>query len=89
MVDEPEEGRIHCRSRHQRSGPHVSAPRWIAIMFTLGILIAGLLAGSALTAGIGGPEGSPLEPVTDLWGCHIRNLRGDRADRCRCCCGGG
>jgi hypothetical protein len=36
------------------------------MMFTLGILIAGLLTGSALTAGIGGPEESPLEPVTDL-----------------------
>jgi ubiquinone biosynthesis protein len=45
---------------------HVSALRGIAMMFTLGILIAGLLTGSALAAGIGGLEGSALEPVTDL-----------------------
>jgi len=45
---------------------HVSALRGIAMMFTLGILIAGLLTGSALAAGIGGLEGSALEPVTDI-----------------------
>jgi ubiquinone biosynthesis protein len=45
---------------------HVHALRGIAMMFTLGILIAGLLIGSALAAGIGGLEGSTLEPVTDL-----------------------
>jgi ubiquinone biosynthesis protein len=45
---------------------HVSALRGIAMMFTLGILIAGLLIGSALAAGIGGLEGSALEPVTDV-----------------------
>jgi ubiquinone biosynthesis protein len=45
---------------------HVSALRGIAMMFTLGVLIAGLLTGSALAAGIGGLEGSALEPVTDL-----------------------
>ncbi|GMQ93049.1 MAG: hypothetical protein BMS9Abin12_0526 [Acidimicrobiia bacterium] len=45
---------------------HVRALRGIATMFTLGLLIAGLLIGSALAAGIGGLEGSPLEPVTDL-----------------------
>jgi hypothetical protein len=45
---------------------HVLALRGIAMMFTLGILIAGLLVGSALAAGIGGLEGSALEPVTDL-----------------------
>ncbi|MFV1971149.1 MAG: AarF/UbiB family protein [Acidimicrobiia bacterium] len=45
---------------------HVHALRGIAMMFTLGLLIAGLLIGSALAAGIGGLEGSPLEPVTDF-----------------------
>jgi ubiquinone biosynthesis protein len=45
---------------------HVSALRGIAMMLTLGILIAGLLTGSALAAGIGGLEGSALEPVTDI-----------------------
>jgi hypothetical protein len=40
--------------------------RGIAMMFTLGLLIAGLLIGSALAAGIGGLEGSALEPVTDF-----------------------
>ena len=45
---------------------HVSALRGIAMMVTLGILITGLLTGSALAAGIGGLEGSALEPVTDL-----------------------
>ncbi len=45
---------------------HVHALRGIAMMFTLGILITGLLIGSALAAGIGGLEGSPLEPVTDF-----------------------
>jgi ubiquinone biosynthesis protein len=44
----------------------VQALRGIAMMFTLGLLIAGLLIGSALAAGIGGLEGSTLEPVTDL-----------------------
>jgi ubiquinone biosynthesis protein len=45
---------------------HIHALRGIAMMFTLGILIAGLLIGSALAAGIGGLEGSTLEPVTDF-----------------------
>lgn len=45
---------------------HVHALRGIAMMFTLGILIAGLLIGSALAAGIGGLEGSALAPVTDF-----------------------
>jgi ubiquinone biosynthesis protein len=45
---------------------HVSALRGIAMMFTLGVLIAGLLTGSALAAGIGGLEGSALAPVTDI-----------------------
>ena len=45
---------------------HVLALRGIAMMLTLGILIVGLTVGSALAAGIGGLEGSALEPVTDL-----------------------
>lgn len=45
---------------------HVHALRGIAMMFTLGVLIAGLLIGSALAAGIGGLEGSALAPVTDF-----------------------
>jgi ubiquinone biosynthesis protein len=45
---------------------HVSALRGIAMMITLGILVVGLVVGSALAAGIGGLEGSVLEPVTDL-----------------------
>jgi hypothetical protein len=45
---------------------HVQALRGIAMMFTLGLLVAGLLTGSALAAGIGGLEGSALEPVTDF-----------------------
>ena len=45
---------------------HVFALRGIAMMLTLGILVVGLIVGSALAAGIGGLEGSPLEPVTDL-----------------------
>jgi ubiquinone biosynthesis protein len=45
---------------------HILAMRGIAMMFTLGLLIAGLLIGSALAAGIGGLEGSALEPVTDF-----------------------
>jgi len=45
---------------------HVFALRGIAMMLTLGILIVGLIVGSALAAGIGGLEGSALEPVTDL-----------------------
>jgi ubiquinone biosynthesis protein len=45
---------------------HVHALRGIAMMFTLGLLIAGLLIGSALAAGIGGLEGSALEPITDF-----------------------
>lgn len=45
---------------------HVHALRGIAMMFTLGILITGLLIGSALAAGIGGLEDSTLEPVTDF-----------------------
>jgi ubiquinone biosynthesis protein len=45
---------------------HVHALRGIAMMFTLGILITGLLIGSALAAGIGGLEGSALEPVTEF-----------------------
>jgi ubiquinone biosynthesis protein len=45
---------------------HVSALRGIAMMLTLGILVVGLVIGSALAAGIGGLEGSPLEPVTDF-----------------------
>jgi ubiquinone biosynthesis protein len=45
---------------------HVLALRGIAMMFTLGLLLAGLLIGSALAAGIGGLEGSALEPVTDF-----------------------
>jgi hypothetical protein len=36
------------------------------MMFTLGLLLAGLVIGSALAAGIGGLEGSALEPVTDF-----------------------
>jgi ubiquinone biosynthesis protein len=45
---------------------HVVALRGIAMMLTLGILIIGLIVGSALAAGIGGLEGSALAPVTDL-----------------------
>ena len=45
---------------------HVVSLRGIAMMGTLGLLIAGLLIGSALAAGIGGLEGSALEPVTDF-----------------------
>lgn len=45
---------------------HVQALRGIAMMVTLGILVVGLVIGSALAAGIGGLEGSALEPVTDL-----------------------
>ncbi|MCL1595184.1 MAG: AarF/UbiB family protein [Actinomycetia bacterium] len=45
---------------------HVQALRGIAMMFTLGILVTGLLIGSALAAGIGGLEDSALEPVTDF-----------------------
>jgi hypothetical protein len=45
---------------------HVHALRGIAMMFTLGLLIAGLLIGSALAAGIGGLEGSALEPINDF-----------------------
>jgi hypothetical protein len=35
-------------------------------MLTLGVLLTGLLIGSALAAGIGGLEGSALEPITDF-----------------------
>jgi len=45
---------------------HVHALRGIAMMFTLGLLLAGMVIGSALAAGIGGLEGSALEPVTDF-----------------------
>ena len=45
---------------------HVIALRGIAMMFTLGLLLAGLLIGSALAAGIGGLEGSALEPITEF-----------------------
>jgi predicted unusual protein kinase regulating ubiquinone biosynthesis (AarF/ABC1/UbiB family) len=45
---------------------HVIALRGIAMMLTLGILIIGLIVGSALAAGVGGLEGSALAPVTDL-----------------------
>ena len=37
-----------------------------ARMVTLGILVVGLVVGSALAAGIGGLENSALEPVTDI-----------------------
>jgi hypothetical protein len=42
------------------------ALRGIAMMLTLGILVVGMVIGSALAAGVGGLEGSALEPVTDL-----------------------
>lgn len=45
---------------------HVQALRGVAMMFTLGMLLVGLVIGSALAAGVGGLEGSPLEPVTDF-----------------------
>ena len=45
---------------------HAHALRGIAMMFTLGILVVGLVIGSAFAAGVGGLEGSALEPVTDL-----------------------
>jgi ubiquinone biosynthesis protein len=45
---------------------HVLALRGVAMMFTLGLILAGLVIGSALAAGIGGLEGSALAPVTDL-----------------------
>jgi ubiquinone biosynthesis protein len=45
---------------------HVLALRGVAMMFTLGLLLAGLVIGSALAAGIGGLEGSALAPVTDF-----------------------
>jgi ubiquinone biosynthesis protein len=45
---------------------HVQALRGIAMMFTVGLLLAGMVIGSALAAGIGGLEGSALEPVTDF-----------------------
>ena len=44
----------------------LQALRGIAMMITLGILVVGMVVGSALAAGIGGLEGSALEPVTDL-----------------------
>ena len=45
---------------------HVLALRGIAMMITLGILVVGLVIGSAIAAGVGGLEGSALEPVTDI-----------------------
>jgi hypothetical protein len=36
------------------------------MMLTLGMLLVGLVIGSALAAGVGGLDGSPLEPVTDF-----------------------
>ncbi len=45
---------------------HVLALRGIAMMITLGILVVGLVIGSAVAAGVGGLEGSALEPVTDI-----------------------
>jgi ubiquinone biosynthesis protein len=45
---------------------HVLVLRGVAMMFTLGLILAGLVIGSALAAGIGGLEGSALAPVTDL-----------------------
>lgn len=44
----------------------VSALRGVAMMFTLGMLVVGLVIGSALAAGVGGLEGSALAPVTDF-----------------------
>ena len=44
----------------------LQALRGIAMMITLGILVVGMVVGSALAAGVGGLEGSALEPVTDL-----------------------
>lgn len=38
--------------------------RGIAMMITIGLLLAGLVIGSALAAGVGGLEGSALESVT-------------------------
>ena len=45
---------------------HVQSLRGVAMMFTLGMLLVGLVIGSALAAGVGGLDGSPLEPVTDF-----------------------
>ncbi|MGI9643230.1 MAG: AarF/UbiB family protein [Acidimicrobiia bacterium] len=45
---------------------HVVALRGVAMMMTLGLLIAGMVIGSALAAGIGGLEGSALAPVVDF-----------------------
>jgi ubiquinone biosynthesis protein len=45
---------------------HILTLRGIAMMGTLGLLLVGLLIGSALAAGIGGLEGSSLEPITDF-----------------------
>lgn len=42
------------------------ALRGVAMMMTLGLLIAGMVIGSALAAGIGGLEGSALAPVVDF-----------------------
>lgn len=38
--------------------------RGIAMMSTIGLILTGLVIGSALAAGVGGLEGSALEPVT-------------------------
>ena len=45
---------------------HVQSLRGVAMMLTLGMLLVGLVIGSALAAGVGGLDGSPLEPVTDF-----------------------
>lgn len=44
----------------------VAQLRGIAMLVTLGILIVGLVIGSAIAAGIGGLEGSPLASMTTL-----------------------
>lgn len=44
----------------------VSSLRAMAQAATLGVITAGLIVGSAIAAGIGGLEGSVLQPVTGL-----------------------
>ena len=65
-LDNLKQGGIRVELDTSALDRQVQQLRGIAIMVTLGILVAGLVIGSALAAGVGNLEGSALAPVTDF-----------------------
>lgn len=65
-IDALKDGGVTVRIDSSGFDEQVRSLRGISQTVTLGIVVAGLVVGSAIAAGIGGADGSVLQPVTGL-----------------------